>query len=117
MLLHNAFGPLVGLTGTKLAGGASADEGQAIISTAVNSVLYERFRVSNDGVHLAIDDAGTVQFAFTYLGVPRWSSAANQQTTVGAAGGASALPATPTKYLKAMDSAGTDLLIPAYAAA
>jgi hypothetical protein len=42
--------------------------------------------------------------------------AANAQTTVGAAGGASALPATPTKYLKVKDSAGTTLVIPAYAA-
>ena len=39
----------------------------------------------------------------------------NEQTTVGAAGGASALPATPTKYLKVRDSAGATLVIPAYA--
>lgn len=38
------------------------------------------------------------------------------QTTVGAAGGASALPATPTKFFKVVDSAGTTLVIPAYAA-
>ena len=43
--------------------------------------------------------------------------AGNEQTTIGAAGGASALPATPTKYLKIIDSAGTTLIIPAYAAA
>jgi len=42
--------------------------------------------------------------------------AGNEQTTIGAAGGASALPATPTKYLKVVDSAGTVLIIPAYAA-
>ncbi len=42
--------------------------------------------------------------------------AANEQTTVGAAGGASALPATPTKFLKVTDSAGTTLVVPAYAA-
>jgi hypothetical protein len=46
----------------------------------------------------------------------RWNAAALEQTTVGAAGGASALPATPTKYLKVMDTAGTTLVIPAYAA-
>ena len=44
----------------------------------------------------------------------RWA-AANEQTTVGAAGAASALPATPTKYLKVIDSTGATLIIPAYA--
>lgn len=47
----------------------------------------------------------------------KWGAAGDEQTTVGAAGGASALPATPTKYLKVIDSAGTTLVIPAYAAA
>lgn len=51
------------------------------------------------------------------VGVLRWGAAANEQTTVGAAGAASALPATPTKYLKVKDSAGTTLVVPAYAAA
>ena len=40
-----------------------------------------------------------------------------EQTTVGAAGGASALPGAPTKYLKVVDSTGATLVIPAYAAA
>lgn len=39
------------------------------------------------------------------------------QTTVGAAGAASALPATPTKYLLIQDSTGTDYVVPAYAKA
>jgi len=47
----------------------------------------------------------------------QWGAAALEQTTVGAAGGASALPATPTKFLKVVDSAGTTLVIPAYTAA
>lgn len=47
---------------------------------------------------------------------PRWNDVSLQQTTVGAAGAASALPATPTKYLKVQDSAGTTLVVPAYAA-
>lgn len=45
-----------------------------------------------------------------------FNHASQAQTTVGAAGGASALPATPTKYFKVVDSAGTELIIPAYAA-
>lgn len=45
----------------------------------------------------------------------RWVPAGSQQTTVGAAGGADALPASPTKYLKVQDSAGALLVIPAFA--
>lgn len=48
---------------------------------------------------------------------PKWDDVSIQQTTVGAAGGAAALPATPTKYLKVQDSTGATLVIPAYAAA
>jgi hypothetical protein len=58
---------------------------------------------------------GTAKWALTKEGLPEWIAAGNQQTTVGAAGAASALPATPTKYLKVVDSAGTTLVIPAYA--
>lgn len=43
-----------------------------------------------------------------------WGNAANQQTTVGAAGGASALPATPVAYLKVKDSDGNTRVIPCY---
>ena len=39
------------------------------------------------------------------------------QTTVGAAGAAAALPATPSKYLIVKDSAGTEFIVPAYAKA
>ncbi len=60
---------------------------------------------------------GTALHTTTLLGFLKWGAAGNEQTTVGAAGGASALPATPTKYLKVKDSAGTTLIIPAYAAA
>lgn len=63
------------------------------------------------------DNSGsTTLYAIDAAGIPRWTATANQQTTVGAAGGASALPATPTKYLKVKDSAGTTLVVPAYAA-
>lgn len=44
------------------------------------------------------------------------TNAGSFQTTVGAAGGASALPATPTKYMKIQDSSGTTLIVPCYAA-
>ena len=48
--------------------------------------------------------------------IDKWVDAGLFQTTVGSAGGASALPATPTKYLKILDSAGTTLIVPCYAA-
>lgn len=63
------------------------------------------------------DSSLAVLFAVTPSGRPRWTSAANAQTTVGAAGAASALPATPSKYLKVVDSTGATLVIPAYASA
>lgn len=47
----------------------------------------------------------------------QFGHADHAQTTVGAAGGASAPPATPTKYFKVKDSGGTEYVIPAYAAA
>ncbi len=64
----------------------------------------------------ARDSTNNKLWALDVAGIPRWYATANQQTTVGAAGGASALPATPTKYLKVKDSAGTTYVVPAYAA-
>lgn len=74
--------------------------------------------ITNKGTGLSLDvrSASASLFAITAAGLPQWVAAGNQQTTVGAAGGASALPATPTKYLKVVDSAGTAYVIPAYAA-
>lgn len=62
------------------------------------------------------DDAGTVLASLTNAGLHRWV-AGNEQTAVGAAGAAAALPAAPTKYLKVVDSTGATLVVPAYAAA
>lgn len=58
----------------------------------------------------------TAAFTIDPAGIPHWAASVNQQTTVGAAGAASALPATPTKYLKVVDSTGATLVLPAYAA-
>lgn len=70
----------------------------------------------SDPIFICQNSSAAKLFSVTAAGIPTWDAAANQQTTVGAAGGASALPATPTKYLKVVDSAGTTLVIPAYAA-
>ncbi len=61
-------------------------------------------------------NGGSPLFGIDLAGLPQWSAAANAQTTVGAAGTASVLPAMPAKYLKVVDSAGTTLCVPAYLA-
>ncbi len=60
---------------------------------------------------------GVAQWAITPAGLPKWAVAGLVQTTVGAAGGASALPATPTKYLKVVGDDGVTYVVPAYASA
>ena len=57
------------------------------------------------------------RWAIDGTGYPKWGHSSMEQTTVGAAGAASALPANPTKYLKVVDSAGTTGVIPWFAAA
>lgn len=79
-------------------------------ATRITSALF------GSGSHLICTDSSSEVFKITAAGVPKWSATGNQQTTVGAAGAASALPATPTKYLKVFDSAGTALVVPAYTA-
>jgi len=46
---RNAFGSLARITGTKLAGGPSADEGILTFETATNSVLSEKMRITDSG--------------------------------------------------------------------
>jgi hypothetical protein len=48
----NGNGDLARITGTKTGGGASADDGILTFSTATNSVLAERARITSDGVFL-----------------------------------------------------------------
>lgn len=47
----------------------------------------------------------------------RWINAGQEQATVGAAGAASALPATPSKFIKVKGTDGTNYVLPAYLAA
>lgn len=68
-------------------------------------------------LHQWKDSAGTVSLAVTAAGLPKWAAAGNVQTTVGAAGGAAALPASPTKYLKVVGDDGVTYVVPAFAAA
>jgi hypothetical protein len=82
----------------------------------------------NTGVRIGTSSQLIVQMDTSFLGVNtgwqingsasrlKFGHADQKQTTVGAAGGASALPATPTGYFKVRDSAGTEYVIPFYAA-
>lgn len=89
-------------------------------SVSMNAV-HHGFAIEGAGAQtgsllLFNDSARATLFQFDANGFPKWI-AAKEQTTVGAAGGASALPATPTKYLQVKDSAGTTLVVPAFAQA
>lgn len=97
---------------------ASATYVVAGVSGAVGEVplLGRGFAGQTGNLQEWQDSAAAVLAAITAAGMHKWA-AANEQTTIGAAGGAAALPATPTKFLKVKDSAGTTLVIPAYAAA
>lgn len=65
----NIFGNLARITGTKMAGGALADDGMIVFSTAVNSALSERMRIRNNGsIVLNSNDFGTV-YNFSFKGV------------------------------------------------
>lgn len=88
------------------------------LSLVGNLVLTGKFNPSDDvtlGAGASFIMTGKWQVGSD--GRPKWLDAGNTQTTVGAAGGASALPATPTKFFHVRDSAGTILVIPAYASA
>jgi hypothetical protein len=74
----------------------------------------------NGGAATDFDDSGsrfdnlaiyTPSFAVSSGGL---ASFGQTQTTVGAAGAASAVPATPTKYLKVQDGSGNTYVIPAF---
>jgi hypothetical protein len=95
---------------------SSANTLNAYSSTAI-PVVAKGFSAQTANLQEWQNSSGTALASISAAGLLRWSTAGNEQTTVGSAGGASALPATPTKYLKVVDSTGATLVIPAYAAA
>lgn len=86
-------------------------------------VLESRTNANGGGIYLANDNAADVYVGVAggnqYFYAPNFQSVAPNwvtslsQTTVGAAGAASALPATPAGYVKIKVN-GTNLVIPAY---
>lgn len=92
------------LQGNRTAAGAGAD----IELNSTNT------RTANNLVDIQNNNVTKVSFNFDGRQV---LIAGNEQTTVGAAGVADALPANPTKYGKLIDSTGAVLVFPLYAAA
>lgn len=67
-------------------------------------------RDSADVAQLDVDNAGRIRWKLA----PRWNDATLTQSTVGAAGGASAPPATPVEWIKVVTPGGSTRVIPAY---
>jgi hypothetical protein len=65
------------------------------------------------GAYLTVN--GVRAWSISNTGVPKWGNS-NGQTTVGAAGGASSLPAAPSRFLKVIGDDGVPYVVPAYAA-
>lgn len=106
-----------------LAVGASAGSEMLTVDTAANR-LYIGAGTSatlyQSGASNLKTDGNFISFGLEIVGSAsrlKFGHASQAQTTVGAAGGASAPPATPTKYFKVLDSTGTEFVVPAYAAA
>lgn len=94
----------VTLQGRRNAGSSTAD----VISRSTNTRTAGNLHEFNNN--------GTIKASIAFDGTPRLI-AANEQTTVGAAGAGSALPATPTKYMKVRGSDDVLYVTPLYAAA
>lgn len=79
------------------------------------STLFFRDEVNSRMLASFFGGASSTASQVQWLAIQRYNDATLWQTTVGAAGAASALPATPTKYLKVQDNTGATYVIPAYA--
>jgi hypothetical protein len=75
---------------------------------------YRLYPLSGSITNTVLRDVTGVISSASATGTVTCVSSSETQTTVGAAGGASALPATPTKYIKVTID-GTDYVFPAYA--
>jgi hypothetical protein len=90
---------------------------QAAGSTSAADVILRAVNDRSAGKVVSIqDNNGSAELAYYTFDGKLGVIAGNSQSTVGAAGGASALPATPAGYMK-IDVAGTARIIPYYVAA
>jgi hypothetical protein len=106
---------LLGRTGVGMLLTSTAQFGVTNAQSTTDITVLTRNFAAQTGDSLAIQNsAGTSVFGVSAAGLMKYVSG-NTATTVGAAGGASALPATPTGYLK-IDIGGTEFKVPYYAA-
>lgn len=99
-----------------VSGNALNLQGRIADSAATCIKLKSLTTLTTAGANIAAfypDDGTTIAFYVTKDGYPGWPGS-NSQATVGAAGGAAALPATPTGYAK-VDVNGTTYVMPYYA--
>lgn len=78
-------------------------------TTFLNAASGQSIGLSVNGVNVLAITSTEVTFS-----KPLKNVAANEQTTVGATGAASALPANPLGYIKGFTSGGTSIAIPYY---
>lgn len=99
------------------ANGSTSGTALILAGVAGNPPIIARGAASQTGdLQQWQNSAATVLHSITAGGLPKWGTGTTQ-TTVGAAGTASALPVLPTKWLKVVDDVGTTLVVPAFAAA
>lgn len=92
---------------------SATDGGRLTLARSANGGhVIARMGVTN--AEFQVNDNSGTTWSVTRSGVPKWISG-NTQTTVGAAGAASALPAAPTGYLK-INVGSTTYAVPYYAA-
>jgi hypothetical protein len=104
-----------GRTGVGVLLTSSAQFGITNVQSATDATMLTRNFAAQTELSLSMQNsAASVIFGVTAAGLMKYISG-NTATTVGAAGGASALPATPTGYLK-IDIGGTEYKVPYYAA-
>lgn len=82
--------------------------------TAAQGIFIDATTGATTGKLLHIKNGGAERLSVLADGKIQFGNSANFATTVGAAGGASALPATPVKYVIVQDDAGSPFKIPVY---
>jgi len=98
----------------RLVGSGGGGAGALSFSTSAGAIDTRLQRSA--AKKLTLDDGAGGAADLTIVGLINWV-AGNQQATVGAAGAAAAPPASPERWLRVKDSAGTTLVLAAYLAA
>lgn len=82
--------------------------------TAAQGIFLDATTGATTGKLIHLKNGGAEKFSIDASGKLQYGNSANFATTVGAAGGATALPATPVKYMIILDDLGTSYKVPVY---